>query len=283
MDSTLRQLIADCEESILAICNEIERTLVSGLSKCGVDRARLTSLATAASRSSATAVQQSFAAIRTLATNQQRDLNRSLLPTIKGRMAAAYQSTTSVPGGTGKFDRMKAAMSHQANHSVSTMFSASTEELLKAICSLIDRIAKMILQTVVDVEKALTSVYGLCWETQNDLAAAKDPPLQQKVHAAATGLLPALRRLRESQDVALSLLGIEREDVEIDVLAVDSLQDRQAKMLQEAIEKGEVIDLCDSDDESYTNFATLAAAAPVKVKAEPSPKSTSRLRFSMFM
>jgi hypothetical protein len=62
-------------------------------------------------------------------------------------------------------------------------------------------------------------------------------------------LLPDLNRLRQTQDEAMRLLGIEREDLELDVLAVDTFEQRQEKKLKEAFEKGEVIDLCDSDYE----------------------------------
>jgi hypothetical protein len=92
----------------------------------------------------------------------------------------------------------------------------------------------------------------------------------QQIRACRDGLLPELGRLRTVQDSAMYLLGIEREELELDILHVDTWEQRQAKLLQQAIEKGELIDLCDSsDDEEDSSNAAMDS----KPKAAPSPNA----------
>jgi hypothetical protein len=233
-----------------------------------MDRSRLGSLATAASRNCSTALKASFQAIRQVASDSQRDLNRSLLPKIQERMSVGYTAAAAVPGGTGKFVRMKTAVHGHASSSIHGMFDDSIADLLNSIRQLIDRIATMISASVGVVRKALEGVYALCWEGQSEKAASKDPAQMQEIRACRDGLLPELGRLRSVQDSAMYLLGIEREELELDILQVDTWEQRQARLLQQAIDNGELIDLCDSSDEEGDSSK---AAADSKPKAAPIP------------
>jgi hypothetical protein len=162
MDGSLRLQIAECETKLQALCSDIDRALAKGFSECGMDRSRLATLATAASRNCSTALKASFEAIRQVASDSQRDLNRSLLPKIQERMSAGYEAAAAVPGGKGKFARMKTSVHGYAGHSINGMFDESIEDLLKSIRQLIDRIATMISASAGVVRKALEGVYALC-------------------------------------------------------------------------------------------------------------------------
>jgi hypothetical protein len=151
------------------------------------------------------------------------------------------------------------------------MFDDSISELLACIRQLIDRLASMISATSTVVRKSLEGVYSLCWEEPSEALSSQDPALVRKIQECRDGLLPELGRLRTLQDSAMDVLGIEREELELDVLHVDTVEHRHAKLLQQAIERGEVIDLCDSSDDDDAAGATahLKPAAQPKVKAEP--------------
>jgi hypothetical protein len=273
MDGSLRLLIAQCETKIQGICAQIDRTLVTGFAECGVDRSRLSSLASAATNNYTTALKAFFNEIRIVACDSQRDLNRSLLPKIQERMSGGYVAAQNVQRGSGTFARMKSAVYGHANYSVTGMFDDSIAELLLSVSHLVDRLASMIEATVTVVRRALEAVYALCWEDPSESWLSKDPAQIQMIRECRDGLLPELGRLRALQDSSMDILGIEREELELDLLQVETFEQRQARLLQRAIENGELIDLCDSSDDDATAPAstfTEAPAAQPKVKQEAS-------------
>jgi hypothetical protein len=74
--------------------------------------------------------------------------------------------------------------------------------------------------------------------------------------------LPGISKLCDSQDDARELVGIERKEVEIDVMAVETLDSSLERKLEEAASKGQVVDLCDSDDE-YPVYVPAAFEATI--------------------
>jgi hypothetical protein len=126
-----------------------------------------------------------------------------------------------------------------------------------------------------------------------------DPVLQGRVRACRDKCLPDLHQLSETVTGAMQLLGIGRDELELDVMGVESWEAQNAKKLKEAMDKGDVIDLMDSDDDEMESTKPAAVPKPAlvstakKVKAEPSnpydtPSTYSRMppvtpyqRFSM--
>jgi hypothetical protein len=99
LDSSIQVFLRECEAKVLALASAVDKAVVSELAKTGLDRARLGTMAGTASRTCATALKASFQAMKEVATNTQRDLNRSLLPMVQARMKQGYSNTMSVPGG----------------------------------------------------------------------------------------------------------------------------------------------------------------------------------------
>lgn len=148
------------------------------------------------------------------------------------------------------------------------------------------QIASMIMATAQLMKQSLSSVYSICWNDQQDKLAIMDPAMQQKNRACRDKLLPELTRLRQTQDETMTNVGIERDEVDFDIVGVDSWEERKAKEMKEAQSNGNFIDLCDSDDENE-NIKPAAAPNPVfaaarsKVKAEPGTQSsTNRLSWT---
>ena len=83
------------------------------------------------------AIREPMGEARSYAREQQRSINRSLKPEIEERMKAAYAAARDAPGGTGKFNRMKVAVSQHANGAVDAMFDNATSEMLSAVDGLI--------------------------------------------------------------------------------------------------------------------------------------------------
>lgn len=103
-----------------------------------------------------------------------------------------------------------------------------------------------------------------------------DPVLQEKDRACRDKCLPDLHQLDETVTGAMQLLGIERDELELDVMGVESWEAQNAKKLKEAMVKGDIIDLTDSDDDDTETTKPAATRKPAlvsttkKVKAEPS-------------
>ena len=64
--------------------------IAAGLRRKGVQAERLHAMGQAAGRSAASIVRDSFIAIKALASEQQRDINRTLLPQIQNKMQVGY-------------------------------------------------------------------------------------------------------------------------------------------------------------------------------------------------
>jgi hypothetical protein len=149
------------------------------------------------------------------------------------------------------------------------MFDESTTELLTAVHDMVKKLSSMIAATSQTIAKTMEGVYSVCWDDQSDKAALLDPAMQQKVRECRDKLLPDLNKLRQTQDETMELVGIEREELDLDVMEVASWEKQNAEKLQKAIENNMLIDLCDSDDEAIA--ATVA-------RMPPAPSSTVRIK-----
>jgi hypothetical protein len=228
MDTSLRSLLAECESQVLTLCDAVDGSIINGFLNAGIDKARLASMANAASRSRKTAVKASFQAMRAMATDSQRNLNRSLLPKIQESMKDGYTSGVNVERGVGRFARMKNALESHSQCVVSSMFSESTVELLGGVGNLIKQLSAMILATTHVVTRTLQSVYSIFWDDQSSHALMDQAHLE-KVRECRNQCLPALIELRKVQDEVFDLLGIEREELELMSLASIRLSNAKRK------------------------------------------------------
>ena len=207
---------------------------------------------------------KAFILIRTLATDTQRVLNRSLLPQVQTSMTGSYEACLNVPRGPGVFNRMKYAMDSTTSHNVSVMFNASEIALLKGIDDLIKKLAEQIGQTGTLISKHLEDVYSIYWDDQNDRNKIIDPDKQIQVKKCRDSLLPALNQIRNDVGKIQDLVGIKREDWDVDVIGAEDLETSIDRREEEATKNGEIIDLCDSDEEIDEILNKLPPAKPLK-------------------
>jgi hypothetical protein len=275
MDAAFRSFLNELENKVAALCAEVDKALVSGFRSTGMDLGRLQAIANTASRTCLTFVKTDFEIMRRHATDTQRNLNRSLLPLVQSRMKAGFTGAMCVPRGTGTFLRMKDAVSGHSRGAVMSMFDESTIQLLKAIDQLVATLGAMAQAVSKRITSALSGVYSVCWEEHTSRSLI-DPAMHEKIRACRDKLLPDLNRLFDMQKGAMDLVGIEREDLELDVTAVASLEIRLDEQYKQAEQNGDVIDLCDSDDdmswlETTTSLrrSTFASVDTVRIKADP--------------
>ena len=144
LDSALRVHLSEAETKVQGICLTINKTIAAEFEQEGVDKNQLINMSTTANRSCANAVKASFAAMRHLGTETQRNLNRSLLPLVTENMRGSYSACLTCPRGSGVFNRMKFAMQSMTEKKVQGMFDNSKLTLLKCIEGLLKQLVSLI-------------------------------------------------------------------------------------------------------------------------------------------
>ena len=271
LDSTIRKMLNEIEKNVLQLCVEVSQSLASNFRASGLDATRLNTMVNTANRSAVAALKALFQQMGGIAVDAQRELSRTLLPAVQSQMESSYQAVLSVQGGIGKYMRMKDAMASGAQKLVNRMFSDATRNLLAGIQAVIQRLHAMISSASLVIHKTMESVFSICWDDQSGTVAKMiDPAMLKKIRECRDGLLPELNRLCEIQAGASELMGIEREEMELNLMAVETFEQGLERRLEEAQKKGEVIDLCDSDAEgAYDLPPSDATSKPmIKVKTE---------------
>lgn len=251
MDSAIGELIAMSYRKISNLCNELDKSLATALAEARVDASRLRSLRSTALRSCQTMVKQTFTTMRTLAADSQRELNRTLLPKVKEGMSSSYSAALAQPRGTGVFRRMDAAMQITSEKIVLGLFNDATNALLNGVEELVKKLEGMVRALGAAIARSLESVYSILWESCPDNGedqTVRDPAHEQLVRSCRDKLAREFATLSEMHKSAMSIMGIEREDLELEMVAVDSLDDMLAKREQLAVENGMMVNLCDSAD-----------------------------------
>jgi hypothetical protein len=224
LDSTIRRLLSEIERSVLQLCAEVSQSLASSFRTNGLDANRLNTMVNTANRSAVSALKSLFEQMGAVAVDAQRELSRTLLPAVQSQMESSYQAVLSVQGGTGKYMRMKDAMATGAQKVVNRMFSDATRNLLAGIQSVIHRLHAMIVSASQVIHKTMENVFSMCWDDQSGASAKLiDPAMLKKIRECRDALLPDLNRLCEIQAGASALLGIEREEMDLDLMAVETL------------------------------------------------------------
>lgn len=167
-----------------------------------------------------------------------------------------------VPRGSGTFDRMKGAMHVNSDRAVHGMFDDAMENLMKGIQALVKQLKTMIESTSDVISKTFDNVFNLCWDDQQSEALIS-PEQQKAIRECRDQCLPDLNALVGIQESACALLGIEREEVELDVMGVETFDEALKRRKDEAVKNGDMFDLCDSDTE-----LSIKPKNGFKVKAE---------------
>ncbi|KAL3913266.1 MAG: hypothetical protein SGILL_006560 [Bacillariaceae sp.] len=271
MDGALMGFLREAEVSVTAAFTKVAQAVVNALAECGMERSRLQTMANTANRTTTTAIRVAFEDMRKVATDSQRELNRSLLPTVTERMKGGYQAAVSAPHGAGRFQRIKNAVETHASMTVNTMFLNATQELLAAIAALIKQLAGKVMAISDVIQQGLSSVYSVCWDDERAQKQIMDPETFEKIRSCRNRLIPTFVDFRRDQDAVLLSLGIEREEAELEIVGIDSWETRKAREMEEAKLTGNYIELLDSDDEDdLMNQKPAAVPAPVRrVKEEP--------------
>lgn len=273
MNAAIGVYLADVERRVFELFTVVAQQMVTAFAHAGMDSHRLNAMANTANRTCTTAIKAAFQRMKEVASNAQRDLNRSLLPAVTTAMTPGYDAAFQVPRGAGTFDRQKAAVGNHSQVAVVNMFDEATKQLLSAIGALVKQLASMILGAAEVILKSLTSVYSVCWDDEQHQSKGPmvDPAVQEKIRACRDKLLPDLNKLRASQDETMGILGIEREELEFEIVGVDTWESRQVKEMKEAQAKGNYFEILDSDDEDEAAPSVPVKPAPstVRVKSEP--------------
>jgi len=242
MDGAVRNLINESERQVVGLLADVDRKLLNGFCDVGVDRARIISMVNISSSNRSNAIRTRFNLMREVATENQRELSRSLLPKVQQSMRQSYANTMNVPSGTGKFNRMKSAMHSTSRIAIDGLFEECMKELLDAIEKMVQNLGDQIDLLKDTISKSLSSIYSILWEDQNTGKTA-DPAYVQKVLACRAAYLPILTELRKKFDEVMEDMGICRPTPDIELEAVETWEQAYAKKKQEAIANGNLVEL----------------------------------------
>ena len=156
-------------------------------------------------------------------------------------------------------------MSTHSNQAVQSMFDDAMRNLLTGIEALIKSLKLSIERTAEVITKTMSTVFSICWDDQQ-AEAMIDPEMKKRMRECRDKLLPSLNALVDVQSKACEMLGIEREELELELMEVESFEQTMARKKKEAIENGDMFDLCDSDTE-------LDIQPKIKVKGEKKSSS----------
>ena len=268
MDGAVRNLISESERKVIDVCKQLDQVLLNGFSSIGIDKARISSMVSISSSNCRNALRTSFSTMRDIATENQRELSRSLLPKVKQSMHKSYEAIMNVPGGVGKFIRMKGAMHSKSSVAIKKVFNECMNELLVGIEDMVENLSSRIDLVKETIFKSLASVYSILWEDQN-VGMAIDPVHQQKVLACRIALMPLLNQLRGEQDKVMDVLGIERPILDLEIAAVETWEQKNAKKMQMAKENGGFVDLQDDSEDDEIGSTDRIGAAAVKEESKP--------------
>ena len=249
LDSTIRRMLAESEKKILDLATSACQSFAQSLRSHGVAADRLGNMLNTANRTCTTALKNSFTQMRATARDSQRELSRELLPAVQEKMKSSYSAVLGAPRGGGVFERMKTAMVSNSQRVVDSMFDSAMDKLMKGIKALIKRLEHFLESTAGTVGKSLENVFSICWDDKSDKAHLVDPLMQKMIQDCRNALLPELNRLQKVQGYACELLGIEREEVELDLVGVESFEEQISRRVAEAEKSGNMLDLCYSDAE----------------------------------
>eukprot|EP00934_Nitzschia_sp_Nitz4_P006876 Nitzschia sp. Nitz4//scaffold16_size188269//174378//181326//NITZ4_001819-RA/size188269-augustus-gene-0.84-mRNA-1//1//CDS//3329538601//6866//frame0 len=271
MDASIRASLGEAERQVSDTLATLTSRIVKSMTQAGMEAARLQNITNAGNRACGTALKISFAEMRNLASCSQRELNRSLLPTVSDRMHGGYSAALNVQRGMGTFRRMAGSLEGFAQGAVVDMFDEATNDLLTAVRSLIKQLATLIRATSSIIRDTNTNVYAVCWDMQQTSLEKVSPEMLAQIQDCRDKFLPFLNKLPDSQGETMGMLGLSREEVEFDVVGVDTWEDRMEKELKVAQSSGKYFELLDSDDERVETLQAMnlkPAFLPVKVKPE---------------
>ena len=217
MNTAIQNLLAMCQAAMAKqarasnqqLCEELCR-LQSSFSQ------RLPPMMGAANNAVDAIVNIVMAQAKTFATEQQREISRELLPEIQSRMAQGYTNATGVQGGSGKYNRMKEAVTGHSDAAMNQMFSASTQQMLKQIAGLIDSLQDKASGTHDLVLRKMRDIYSVIWENASFVVdeASKTKIAQEKMQLEP--VLNALKGKLMAASASVNGTELPPEDAEVD-------------------------------------------------------------------
>jgi len=282
MDGTIKRIIVESERQLEALCKQLDQALMNGFCGVGIDKARIASMVTISSSTRTNAIRASFVSMRETAMENQRELSRSLLPKVQQSMKKSYDSTVGVPGGPGKFMRMKSAMHSTSHVAVNGLFDACMKELLDAIELMVQDLSGQISMLKESISTSLSSVYSILWEDQiGGCGRIIDPVHQRKVLACRVACLPILNVLRKKQDRIMKVLGIEPPVLDLEIVGGETWEQTNERKMQEAIAKGALIDVDDNNNDDDDDNGNENDKKSSSVKLENSSNTRRRIKNEM--
>ena len=105
MNAATAKSLDECEAKLLGSAVRAKNTVAAGLRERGLQKQAVKAATATAGRVVESAIREAMSEARAFAKDQQRQINRQLLPEVQERMKAAYEAARAAPGGVGVFVR----------------------------------------------------------------------------------------------------------------------------------------------------------------------------------
>jgi len=228
MDGAVHSLLSKSERQAIDLFNKLDHELFNEFCSIGINKAQIARLVSISSSNCANAVRTCFAAMRDKATEDQRKLSRSLLPRVQQSMQASYVAAINVPGGVGRFNRMKSAMHFSSRGAINGVFNECMFELLIAVEAMVSNLSEKIMLLKERISVSLSNVYSILWDDQN-VGMGVDPICQQQMLTSRAACLPILNRLQKQQDEVMKVLGMKRPVLDLEIAGVVTWEEKNKK------------------------------------------------------
>ena len=168
MNSATSKHLDECEAKLLESSNRAKALVERGFKERGIRKQDVKSASSAALRAVESVIRDAMSEARAFAKEQQRQINRQLLPEIQERMKKAYDTARGAERGSGVFNRMKHAVNSQASNAVDAMFDSATAEMLDSVGQLISSLQERITSVGAGLVRKFSEVFSMCWERVGD-------------------------------------------------------------------------------------------------------------------
>ena len=165
----------------------------------GVSKQRFAWLREPLDRSAATKVEAAVAAVKTKVQATQRDLSRSVAPTVQAKMSPGYVRGAAECGGGSHRRRVDVVETHLYNIK-DTLFQSAVQVVVGSLGALQKDLGKVVDAGLVDkLLVDLRTTYGILWEELTPVMVAARAAMCNTVRDASLEAGAALGRLRRSQ------------------------------------------------------------------------------------
>ena len=206
LDHRAKEFLCQARQRYLQYTGKKAESLVFAALAAGIDSQRAGELASTFRNQFSSDINALFQAIETILVEDQRKINRSLLPWMTMRMTPSYTAANDVPKGVGKFSRQKAVLVANAEKALVNKLRGATKRLLTKVVALKGVLVSKMNELPNMMDRRIYSIYCVSKDDGDYFEAMKLPAKKSEAIACKNRLLPEILGLREANSAAMKFM-----------------------------------------------------------------------------